>query len=348
MAGWGQNCVPFAPCWVSDAQGCPQCPYHIRTGEEARVPYSQFYEAFGFPYGPTLPNTHLLFYELRTATGALVQKGQASSCPLYHLHPEALLFDTDGYLCSVLSVYDNVSYVTLYSNYTPCEEPPGHCASALTHFLQAHPALRLDLLFSQLYHTEDWHPYGSANRQALRALGALWPRLTLSPISGGWWLSLLRKFVWGVPPDTSRRPFQPGRAALDWHNAYQISAITGVTPAFLDLYPEMEAPPEVPRAPPLPPPVLQHSALGRRLYFPPPCLSFPYPGAPSYPRRPLALPRPRHVVRHVRLPPPAPSRGSPLPPGRPVEVVVVKEREVAEGSGQSGDGRRSQGRPSRR
>ncbi|KAJ8277232.1 hypothetical protein GJAV_G00072890 [Gymnothorax javanicus] len=69
----------------------------------------------------------------------------------------------------------------------------------------------------------------------LRKLAALWPRLTLSPISGGAWAHLMQAFVSDTsrsvpPPDP-----MPGRVAADRLNAARISAITGVGPAFLDL-----------------------------------------------------------------------------------------------------------------
>ncbi|XP_066548272.1 putative C-_U-editing enzyme APOBEC-4 [Amia ocellicauda] len=323
MAGWGQMVVQTGP----PPQGCERCPFHVRTGEDAWVPYPEFCGAFGFPGGPTLPNQQLLFYELRTPQGALLQSGQASNCPLHRLEPERLLFDTHGYLHSVLSAYENVGYICLYSNYTPSEEPGlgGGSVSAMTRFLEEWPGARLDLHFSQLYHTQDGHPHGPANRLALRALASLWPRVTLSPLCAGGWLSLLRGFVRGVPAEVWQRPLLPGRVAADRHNAYQIAAITGVAPAFLDLSLEAPAmplsrPPHRPAPPPPPPLPL----------LPPALIPTPYPSLYPYPNPPKT--RSRNVVRHVRMPLPSPGTGSSLrlPPGQAVEMVVVREREEEE------------------
>ncbi|XP_072504520.1 putative C-_U-editing enzyme APOBEC-4 isoform X5 [Notamacropus eugenii] len=66
--------------WLALTLDCSKCPYHIQTGEEARVTHTEFYQIFGFPCGPSLQTKHLIFYELKTSSGSLVQKGHASSC----------------------------------------------------------------------------------------------------------------------------------------------------------------------------------------------------------------------------------------------------------------------------
>ena len=87
LANHGTIVKPYY--WLSFSLDCSNCPYHIRTGEEARVAYTEFYQIFGFPYGPTYPPTkHLTFYELKTSSGSLVQKGHASSCTGNDTHPE--------------------------------------------------------------------------------------------------------------------------------------------------------------------------------------------------------------------------------------------------------------------
>ncbi|KAJ8419002.1 hypothetical protein AAFF_G00005010 [Aldrovandia affinis] len=117
--------------------------------------------------------------------------GPAAPRPLHPKQPAP-----EGYLSSVLEASEeDVSYIMLYSNYTPCDEAPSLCASSMTRFLEHHPWVRLDLLFSQLY-----RPALPENQAGLRALAALWPRLTLSPISGGAWAQLQRRFVRDTAP----------------------------------------------------------------------------------------------------------------------------------------------------
>ncbi|KAG9351270.1 hypothetical protein JZ751_025162, partial [Albula glossodonta] len=222
---------------------CTQCPHHVLTGADAPVPFSQFCEAFGFPAGPSGSPALLLFYELRGPDGALLQSGRASDCPRLGLHPETLLFDSaEGYLWSVLEAGEDVSYIMLYSNYTPCEEAPSLCASTTAHFLAQHPWVRLDLLFSQLYHTDDSWPCSPQNQGGLRILAGLWPRVTLSPLSGGAWAQLQRKFVRDAISSAPPPPPMPGRAVADRLNAVQISAITGVGPAFFQALPPLTDP----------------------------------------------------------------------------------------------------------
>ncbi|XP_036374909.1 putative C-_U-editing enzyme APOBEC-4 [Megalops cyprinoides] len=335
---WGQ---------VSDATECSHCPHHVRTGTEAPVSFSEFCEAFGFPAGPSGSHTLLLFYELRGPGGAVVQSGRASGCPRLRLHPETLLFASEGYLPTVLEAGEEVSYIMLYSNYTPCQELPSMCASVMVAFMEQHPWVRLDLLFSQLYHTQQGWPCSRENQAGLRSLAALWPRVTLSPISGGTWGQLLHLFVRDTALSAPQPPPMPGRVAADRLNAVQISAITGVGPAFLDLPPEKESDyQKVSQAPPpcvkpltlLPPPHLHTSIPYGLPPQEPPASRAPYHVEPPASR---ARPRPVNVVRHVRLPPPGPGRpessrsSSPssslctlLLPGRPVEVLQVTEREL--------------------
>ncbi|XP_043941232.1 putative C-_U-editing enzyme APOBEC-4 [Protopterus annectens] len=225
--------------WLTFTQDCLKCPYHIKTGEEARIPYMEFYELFGFPYGPTMPlQRHLTFYELRTSHGIVIQKGQASNCTFYSLHPESMLFDVDGYLDSVMYTYEDISYITLYANYTPCNEYSNYCINKMYDFLSSYPNTRLDIYFSQLYHTTEDNPEAVWNCTGLHTLSSLWPRVTINPISGGMWVSLLHRFVNGVSEMTFYNPILPIRAFADKYNAIQIAAITGVNPFFIDTVPQ--------------------------------------------------------------------------------------------------------------
>ncbi|XP_007935864.1 putative C-_U-editing enzyme APOBEC-4 [Orycteropus afer afer] len=225
--------------WLNFSLVCANCPYHIRTGEEARVPYTEFCQTFGFPYGPIHSQTkHLIFYELKSSSGNLVQKGHASSCTGNHIHPESMLFETKGYLDSALYNNNNIGHIILYSNNSPCNEANHCCISKMYNFLLMYPDVTLSIYFSQLYHTEADFPASSWNREALRSLASLWPQVTLSPISGGIWHSLLHNFVSGVSGSAIFQPILSGRALADRHNAYKINAIAGVKPYFTDVLPQ--------------------------------------------------------------------------------------------------------------
>ncbi|XP_016080078.1 PREDICTED: putative C-_U-editing enzyme APOBEC-4 [Miniopterus natalensis] len=224
--------------WLSFSLDCSDCPYHIRTGEETRVSYSEFHQIFGFPYGPTCPQTkHLTFYELKTSTGSLVQKGHASSCTANTTHPESMLFETNGYLDWAMCNNKGIRHIILYSSNSPCNEADHCCISKMYNFLVAYPDVTLSIYFSQLYHTDPEFPASAWNREALRSLASLWPKVTLSPISGGIWHFLLNNFVSGVLGSAVFQPILPGRALADRHNACEINAITGVAPYFTDVLP---------------------------------------------------------------------------------------------------------------
>ncbi|KAM5294985.1 putative C-_U-editing enzyme APOBEC-4 isoform 1-T2 [Glossophaga mutica] len=222
--------------WLSFSLDCSNCPYHIRTGEEARVSYTEFYQIFGFPYGPTHPQTkHLMFYELKTSSGSLVQKGHASSCTANNTHPESMLFEMSGYFDAAVYNNEGIRHIVLYSSSSPCNEADHCCVSKMYNFLTTYPDVTLSVYFSQLYHTDTDFPASAWNREALRSLASLWPKVTLSPISGGIWHFLLDNFVSGVFGSTVFQPILTGRALADRHNAYEINAITGVKPYFTDV-----------------------------------------------------------------------------------------------------------------
>ncbi|XP_044532097.1 putative C-_U-editing enzyme APOBEC-4 [Gracilinanus agilis] len=224
--------------WLALTLDCSKCPYHIRTGEEARVTHTEFYQLFGFPCGPSPQTKHLTFYELKTSSGSLVQKGQASSCTEYDTHPESMLFEMGSYLESLIHNNDNGGQILLYSNYCPCNEASHCCISKIYNFLMRYPEVSLNIYFSQLYHTETDFPVSAWNREALRSLASLWPQVTLNPISGRIWHYLLYHFVSGVSGAILYQPIWPARALADRHNAYEIKAITGVKPYFTDVLPQ--------------------------------------------------------------------------------------------------------------
>ncbi|XP_037681121.1 putative C-_U-editing enzyme APOBEC-4 [Choloepus didactylus] len=222
--------------WLNFSLDCSNCPYHIRTGEEARVPYTEFSQIFGFPYGPTHSQTkHLILYELKTSSGSLIQKGHASSCTGNHVHPESMLFEVNGYLNSAINSNNIIRHIILYSNHSPCNEANHCCISKMYNFLIMYPDITLSIYFSQLYHTETDFPASAWNREALRSLASLWPQVTLSLISGGIWHSLLNNFVSGIAGSTVFQPILTRRALADRHNAYEINAITGVKPYFTEV-----------------------------------------------------------------------------------------------------------------
>ncbi|XP_041913139.1 putative C-_U-editing enzyme APOBEC-4 [Alosa sapidissima] len=324
---------------------CSPWPHHhIHTGAEAAASFPEFCQAFGFPVGPSGSGSLLLFYELLDQSGALVQRGRVTGCTQLGQHPWAMLFAPHSYLCSVLDVCDSVSSVRLYTSHSPCEDPGSQCCSLLLSFLEERPWLRLDLLFAQLRHIQPWWPQAASTREALRSLAALWPRVTLSPLSGRAWALLLGSFVADVPLSVRRAVLLPGRVEADWRNAVELSAITGMGPAYLDLpapstTDDTNADPNQASAGPktiLPPPHLlttedPHPDPARR----PPLLSQrpqrPTPRGATQPIRPI------NVVRHVRAPRPLATSDRPgshasipslLLKGRPVEVVCVREREV--------------------
>ncbi|XP_063058142.1 putative C-_U-editing enzyme APOBEC-4 [Engraulis encrasicolus] len=328
----------------SSLRDCPPHPHqHIHTDSQAPVSFPEFCWVFGFPVGPSGCGSLLLLYELLDQSGGLVQRGRASACTQTGQHPEGMLFAPQGYLCSVLDVCDSVSSVRVYSSHSPCEEPSHQCCSLLLAFLQHHPWLRLDLFFSHLHHhTQPHWPQAPATREALCSLAALWPRATLSPLSGWAWAHLLGCFVTDAPLAVIRAPLLPGRVSADRLNAVELSAITGIGPAYLDLpaggtpnntdgdSSQLSAGPRTILPPPhLPSPddPTSHTLLG-----PPPGPSQPPQGSGPY----TAPVRPINVVRHVRMPQPLVEAGpgslttvpSPLLKGRPVEVVLVTERDM--------------------
>ncbi|XP_006872591.1 PREDICTED: putative C-_U-editing enzyme APOBEC-4 [Chrysochloris asiatica] len=237
LANCGTIVKPYY--WLSFSLDCSNCPYHIRTGEEARVSYREFQQTFGFPYGPVYSETkQLVFYELKTSSGSLVQKGHASTCAGNHIHPESMLFETQGYLDSALYNNDRIRHIILYSNHSPCNEASHCCISKMYNFLMTYPDITLSVYFSHFYHTGADFPASAWNREALRSLASLWPQVTLSPISGGMWHFLLNNFVSGVSGAAVFQPILPGRALADRHNAYEINAIAGVRPYFTEVLPQ--------------------------------------------------------------------------------------------------------------
>ncbi|XP_012658031.1 putative C-_U-editing enzyme APOBEC-4 [Otolemur garnettii] len=325
--------------WLSFSLDCTNCPYHIRTGEEARIPYTEFYQIFGFPYGPIYSQTkHLTFYELKTSSGSLVQKGHASRCTGNDTHPESMLFEMNGYLDSAIYNNDGIRHIILYSSNSPCNEANHCCISKMYNFLKVYPDVTLSVYFSQLYHTETEFPASAWNREALRSLASLWPQVTLSPISGGIWHSLLNNFVSGISGSAVFQPILTGRALTDRQNAYEINAITGVKPYFTDVLSQTKenqaASESYPFNSVFPGPSFQVTN-GQMQPTPIPDLRVPvvFVLVPFREVPPMQVgqppPKPRNVVRHLNMPPvtsqetEAPGRS---PSGRPVETAEIPER----------------------
>ncbi|XP_048338426.1 putative C-_U-editing enzyme APOBEC-4 [Sphaerodactylus townsendi] len=290
--------------WLTMDQSCTKCPYHIRTGEEARVSYKEFHKAFGFPYGPMCdPNNHLIFYELRHFSGQLIQKGHATSCTEYDIHPESMLFEMGSYLDSMISNYKNSNYIILYSNYSPCNEAEHGCISKIYNFLTKYPDITLCIYFSQLYHTDEDFPVSPWNCEALRSLASMWPRVSLSPLCGSLWHNLLSNFVAIMPWGPFYQPILPVRALADRQNSNRLKSITGMKFPFMTTSPQ-----------PIPGPNLQqyyfssshsqiplHMMTGRL----PPLLMLPPHSTPSMniSRPPLKQPfYPTLAVRHLKMP----------------------------------------------
>ncbi|XP_051867157.1 putative C-_U-editing enzyme APOBEC-4 [Pristis pectinata] len=295
--------------WLHFTEQCSKCPYHIKTGEEARVSYMEFYKTFGFPYAQPQSGSHLCFYELKLSSGTLVQKGQVSNCTLYQLHPESMFFDIDGYLDALMYSYENIAYVTIYSNYTPCNERAQYCISKMYDFLINYPSTRLDIYFSALYHTDDSNIESGWNREALHCLAALWPRVTINPISNGTWLTILHRFVYGMPWTALHNPILPERALADLTNAHQIVTITGVNPYYIDVTPPVKHPkqhfkPEdmsLYKSTQAPLPIINKMALMAPYQ--------PYTNLPNLPALHRSMyplqsqkTKPKNVVRHLNLP----------------------------------------------
>ncbi|NXC41107.1 ABEC4 enzyme, partial [Penelope pileata] len=302
-----QGTVVKPYCWQTQSQICAKCPYHIRTGEEARVLYTEFHKAFGFPHRTTanLQTQHLLFYELRSSSGAVLQKGHATGCAEQDTHPESMLFEANGYLDSVTHAYGNIGCVILYSNYSPCNEAYHCCISKIYNFLLKYPGVTLCLYFSQPYHIEDSFPTAAWNRQALRSLASLRPQVTLRLLPAGTQCHLLSSFVCGLPGST--RPALPTGTLTDQQNPH--NNLTGVKaylrkafpqavrgkPAeqqnlktFSFSHPAFQQPTQVTRGS-LPP-------LGSQSHW----VLFPGLSLPS--QRERLYPRPKNIVRHLKMP----------------------------------------------
>ncbi|KAG5276324.1 hypothetical protein AALO_G00130620 [Alosa alosa] len=303
---------------------CSPWPHHhIHTGAEAAASFPEFCQAFGFPVGPSGSGSLLLFYELLDQSGALVQRGRVTGCTQLGQHPWAMLFAPHSSTTSSTREAPGAQLHHIQHQGGPRRPAPPHPAPGRP---QAPSSAT------------------SSPREALRSLAALWPRVTLSPLSGRAWALLLGSFVADVPLSVRRAVLLPGRVEADWRNAVELSAITGMGPAYLDLpapstTDDTNADPNQASAGPktiLPPPHLlttedPHPDPARR----PPLLS-QRPQGPT-PRGATQPIRPINVVRHVRAPRPLATSDRPgshasipslLLKGRPVEVVCVREREV--------------------
>ncbi|XP_065504973.1 putative C-_U-editing enzyme APOBEC-4 [Caloenas nicobarica] len=299
-----QGTVVKPYCWQRQCHTCAACPYHIQTGEEARVPYTEFHRVFGFPYRSTATpqNKHLHFYELRSFSGRLVQKGHATNGTDQDKHPESLLFEAGGYLGAVTGACANIRSTTLFSNFSPCNEAYHCCVTKIYNFLLKHPEITLCIYFSQLHHAEAGSPTAAWNREALRNLCGLWPRVTLQRLPGGTRHHLLCNFVYSIPGTSLCHPASPLRTSAGGQNARQINSLMEMKQYFRKAFPQ--AMPENPAAQhnlkpfsspfqampgTLPPPMFQRCSV----LFPGMFLPF---------RREHLYPRPKHIVRHLKMP----------------------------------------------
>ncbi|XP_044156410.1 putative C-_U-editing enzyme APOBEC-4 [Bufo gargarizans] len=322
--------------WLYPNHNCVKCPYHIRTGEDSRVTYGEFYEAFGFPYGPTMPeNKHLIFYEIKAFNGAVIQRGQATNCTYSNLHAESMLFESQGYLDSFLHQHSPVGYLTLYANFTPCNEYGHYCISKIYDLLIRYPDLRLDIYFSQFYHVAEEFPTSFWNKEALKSLAGHWPRVTLNPLSNGVWKTVLYAFVKEVPENTLYQPILPARASADSCNAHTIHFITGIKPYFVDAPPvsqhqETKSLPESRRDKKIPPffPLPQNSFFQ---HYPTLASRLPFMPASHGPKE-VSL-KPKHIVRHLNMPTGKSEEmnlSNVVPHERKVNEVVITEQVVKE------------------
>ncbi|NXI41335.1 ABEC4 enzyme, partial [Galbula dea] len=303
LTNQGTVVKPF--CWQRENHSCAKCPYHIRTGEEARVPYAEFHWVFGFPNRPTatLQNKHLLFYELRSFSGRIVQKGHATNCTDQDSHPESMLFEAGGYLDAVTDAYENIGHIILYSKYSPCNEAFHCCVSKIYNFSLRHPEITLCIYFSQLYHTEEGFPTAVWNREALWSLSRLCPRVNLQRLPMGTWPYLLGEFVYGFPGSTLPHPTPPSRIYAGQQNPHQLNNLTGMKLHFREAFPQgMQGKPAVQqnfkvlsqqpfqgmKSSLLPPMPQSHSVLFPGMFLP-------------FQKQHLDR-RPRNVVRHLKMP----------------------------------------------
>ncbi|NXN38478.1 ABEC4 enzyme, partial [Rhinoptilus africanus] len=297
--------------WQRQSHICANCPYHIRTGEEARVPHAEFHRVFGFPYSSTaaLQKEHLLFYELRSFSGTVVQKGHATNCTDQDSHAESMLFEVGGYLDAVTDAYGNVRCIILYSNYSPCNEAYHCCISKIYNFLLKYPEIRLCIYFSRLYHAGAGFPAAAWHGEALRSLSSLWPRVTLQRLPGGARPYLLCNFVYGTPGPTLHHPAPLPKTLADRQNPHQINNLTGMKPHFRKAFPQaIQGKPAVqqkPKAFNSPSPASQQPSQamngsllppmsrGRLVFFPGMFLPF---------QKEHLYPRPKNIVRHLKMP----------------------------------------------
>ncbi|XP_042642320.1 LOW QUALITY PROTEIN: putative C-_U-editing enzyme APOBEC-4, partial [Tyto alba] len=215
--------------WQRQSHTCTKCPYHIRTGEEARVPYAESDRVFGFPYRSTatLQNKHLLFYELRSFSGRVVQKGHATNCTDQGKHPESMLFEVGGYLDALTDAHGNIGCVILYSNYSPCNEAYHCCLSKIYNFLQKYPEITLAVFLSALSHRVGGFPTAAGNRDALRSLSSRWPGAALQRLPAGARRYLLCDFVCGTPGTSLCQPAPLLRTLADRQNPRPMPSLTG-------------------------------------------------------------------------------------------------------------------------
>ncbi|NWI58352.1 ABEC4 enzyme, partial [Calyptomena viridis] len=305
-----QGTVVKPCCCQRQPHTCAKCPFHIRTGEEARVPYTEFHGVFGFPHRPTVTpqNRHLLFYELRSSSGRVLQKGHATNCTAQGKHPESVLFGAGGYLDAATATCASISSIILYSNFSPCNEAQHCCVRKMYSFLLRHPHITLCIYFSQLYHTRDGCPSAVGNVRALRTLCCLWPRVTLQRLPGVARQYLLCHFVSGITGATPHCPVLPAGASAGRQNPQQINS-TGTKTYFREAFRQgmqgnravqqnLKAFPSPSLASQQPFPAMKGTLLPPM--SPSHVMLFPGMFLPSQSEK--LCPRPRNIVRHLKMP----------------------------------------------
>ncbi|NXU59137.1 ABEC4 enzyme, partial [Turnix velox] len=294
--------------WQRQNNFCARCPYHIRTGEEARVPHAEFHQVFLCRPTAALQNKHLLFYELRSFSGTVVQKGHATNCTAQDSHAESMLFEAGGYLDAVADAHENIRSIILYSNYSPCNEAYHCCVSKIYNFLLRHPDIVLCICFSQLYRTEDSFPTAIWNRAALQSLSSLWPRVTLQRLPEWEQHHLLCNFVSDIPGETLYHPALLSQTSAGQLNPHQINNFTGMKLHCRKAFPRAMQKLAVHnnlKAFYSPDPASQQSSQAMKGSLPPPMTQSHLvllPGMFPPFQREHQHPRPKNIVRHLKMP----------------------------------------------
>uniref|UniRef100_A0A8C6JRR8 Uncharacterized protein n=1 Tax=Melopsittacus undulatus TaxID=13146 RepID=A0A8C6JRR8_MELUD len=270
-----QGTVVKPCCWQRQNHICGRCPYHGWTGEEVRVPYAEFHRFFGFPY---------------RSTDAICLLGHKGTL-LAHGHPP---IHQDPQVPFPFTPFQQVNPQPVQVHRVAL--PYRCCVSKIYNFSLKYQEVTLSIYFSQLYYTEDGFPTAMWNREALGSLSSLWPLVTLQRLLGG-------------RGSTLHHSTQPSRTLTDRQNPHQINNLSGIKPyfrkafpqaiqgktsvlqkleAFSSLSPASHQPFQMLKGSLLPPMSQSHSVL-----FPGMFLPF---------QREHLYPRPKNIIRHLKMP----------------------------------------------